>query len=159
MTTAIQTNTKQLLLDALEQRVLVLDGAMGTMVFGLGLDEQAVRGERFANHHKDLKNFVDILPLTHPDKLTGIHRKYLEAGADIIETNTFGATPIGMEEFDLPRELVREINMAAVECARRAADEFSNLTPDRPRFVAGSIGPTAKTCSISPKSKTPATEP
>ncbi|MCA9207202.1 MAG: homocysteine S-methyltransferase family protein, partial [Planctomycetales bacterium] len=155
MTTAIQTNTKQLLLDALEQRVLVLDGAMGTMVFGLGLDEQAVRGERFANHHKDLKNFVDILALTHPEKLTGIHRKYLEAGADIIETNTFGATPIGMEEFDLPRELVREINMAAVECARRAADEFSNLTPDRPRFVAGSIGPTAKTCSISPKVEDP----
>ncbi len=92
---------------------------MGTTVFALGIDESTMRGSRLANHHKDLKNFVDILCLTHPEAVTQIHRQYLEAGADIIETNTFGASPIGMEEFDLPAELVREINLAAAACARR----------------------------------------
>src|SRR5262245_66435185 len=86
----------------LEERILLLDGAMGTQVQALGLDEQGVRGERFSSHHKDLKNFADILCLTHADKITAIHRRYLESGADIVETNTFGASPVGMEEFDLP---------------------------------------------------------
>ncbi|HEX3599997.1 MAG TPA: methionine synthase [Lacipirellulaceae bacterium] len=133
----------------LAERILVLDGAMGTQVQALGLDERGVRGERFANHHKDLKNFADILCLTQPDKITAIHRNYLAAGADIVETNTFGASPVGMEEFALPVELVREINAAAVACARRACDEFTERTPDRPRFVAGSIGPTTKQMAIS----------
>lgn len=124
---------------------------MGTQIQGLGLDEKGVRGERFASHHKDLKNFADILCLTHPQKVTDIHRRYLEAGADIVETNTFGASPVGMEEFDLPLALVREINVAAVACARRACDEFAERTPDRPRFVAGSIGPTTKQTAISTK--------
>lgn len=140
-----------LLESLLADRILVLDGAMGTQVQALGLDERGVRGERFAAHHKDLKNFVDILCLTHPAAVTDIHRRYLEAGADIVETNTFGASPVGMEEFGLPLELVREINAAAVACARRAVDEFSDRTPDRPRFVAGSIGPTTKQTAISTK--------
>jgi 5-methyltetrahydrofolate--homocysteine methyltransferase len=124
---------------------------MGTQIQAIGLDEAAVRGERFASHHKDLKNFADILCLTHPAQVTDIHRRYLEAGADIVETNTFGASPVGMEEFDLPVALVREINAAAVACARKACDEFAERTPDRPRFVAGSIGPTTKQTAISTK--------
>jgi 5-methyltetrahydrofolate--homocysteine methyltransferase len=146
---------QQLIEDQLAQKVLLLDGAVGTMVFALGLDEAGMRGERFAGHHKDLKNFVDILSLTHPHELIEIHRRYLEAGADIIETNTFQASPVGMQEFDLPGELVREINLAAVRCAREAVAEFNILTPDKPRFVAGSIGPTAKTASMSPKVEDP----
>ena len=133
----------------LSERILLLDGAMGTQIQALGLDEAGVRGERFAKHHKDLKNFADVLCLTHPEKVTDIHRRYLAAGADIVETNTFGASPIGMEEFELPVELVRDINYAAVACARRACDEFNERTPDQPRFVAGSIGPTTKQMAIS----------
>ncbi len=148
-------NAEAQLRSLLEDRILVLDGAMGTMVFALGLDEESMRGERFANHHKDLKNFVDVIALTHPETLTEIHRRYLDAGADIIETNTFGASPIGMEEFDLPQELTREINLAAARCARQAADEFTAQTPRKPRFVAGSIGPTAKTASMSPNVEDP----
>ncbi len=155
MSLATQVNVRQQLEELLAQRILILDGAMGTMIFSLGIDEVTMRGERFANHHKDLKNFVDIVALTHPDKLIEVHRMYLEAGADIIETNTFGASPIGMEEFGLPLELVREINLAACACARQAADEFTALTPDKPRLVAGSIGPTAKTTSMSPKVEDP----
>lgn len=138
----------------MQQRVMILDGAMGTTVFSLGFDEQTIRGEKFADHHKDVKNFVDLISITHPDTLTDIHRKFLAAGADIVETNTFGATPIGMAEFDLPH-LVHDINVAAVQAARRACDEFTNDNPDKPRFVAGSIGPTTKTCSISPKVEDP----
>src|SRR3954470_3216070 len=122
---------------------------MGTQIQALGFDEAAVRSDRFAGHHKDLKNFADILCLTHPQEVADIHRNYLAAGADIVETNTFGASPVGMEEFALPNELVREINAAAVACARRACDEFRERTPDRPRFVAGSIGPTTKQMAIS----------
>src|SRR5688500_12458785 len=114
----------------LADRILILDGAMGTQIQDLGLDEEGVRGERFADHDKDLKNFADILCLTHPDAVTDIHRRYLAAGADIVETNTFGASPVGMEEFALPLELVREINAAAVACARKACDEFRDKTRD-----------------------------
>jgi 5-methyltetrahydrofolate--homocysteine methyltransferase len=138
-----------LLESLLAERILLLDGAMGTQTQALGLDEHGVRGERFASHHKDLKNFADILCLTHPKAVTEIHRRYLAAGADIIETNTFGASPIGMEEFELPPELMREINLAAVACARQACDEFNERTPHQPRFVAGSIGPTARQTAIS----------
>src|SRR5688572_21832698 len=102
--------TREMLEDILAQRILILDGAMGTMVQEYKLDEAAVRGDRFAGHTKDLTNFTDILCLTHPDKITEIHRKYLEAGADIIETNSFGASPVGMQEFALPRDLARELN-------------------------------------------------
>ncbi len=120
------------------------------------MDEAAVRGERFADHHKDLKNFSDILCLTHPDEITDIHRAYYEAGSDIVETNSFGASPVGMVEFGLPNELVEEINFAAVACARKAADEWTERTPDKPRFVAGSIGPTTMQLAISTKVDDPA---
>ena len=143
------TDKTDLLDSLLSERILLLDGAMGTQIQALGLDESGVRGERFANHHKDLKNFADILCLTRPQEVTEIHRRYLGAGADIVETNTFGASPIGMEDFDLPNEFVREINAAAVACARRACDEFNERTPNQPRFVAGSIGPTTKQTAIS----------
>ena len=137
------------LLEQLERRVLVLDGAMGTMIQALSLDEAAVRGERFRDHTKDLIRFADIISLTRPDDLTEIHRKYYAAGADIVSTNTFGASPVGVLEFDLPNEIVAEINAAAVRCARIAADELTDKTPGRPRFVAGSIGPTTKQMAIS----------
>ena len=153
MMTGQQENKRQQLANLLDQRILVLDGAMGTTVFAMGIDETTMRGARLAGHHKELKNFVDILCLTRPDAVTQIHRQYLEAGADIIETNTFGSSPIGMEEFDLPAEMVREMNLAAAACARKAADEFTARNPQRPRFVAGSIGPTAKTASISPRGR------
>ncbi len=147
------SKNSDLIQELVQQRILILDGAMGTMVQLLKLDEAGVRGERFADHDvtKDLKNFTDILCLTHPKSVTEIHRQYLQAGADIVETNTFGASPVGMEEFALPNELVREINFAAVECARRATEEFTSKTPDKPRFVAGSIGPTTKQTAISTK--------
>jgi 5-methyltetrahydrofolate--homocysteine methyltransferase len=135
----------------LNDRILILDGAMGTQIQALELDEAAIRSERFRDHDRDLKNFADILCLTRAADITEIHRRYLAAGADIVETNTFGASVVGMEEFNLPAELVEEINAAAVACARKACDEFTERTPDRPRFVAGSIGPTTKQTAISTK--------
>src|SRR5690606_38507516 len=111
--------------------------------------EEDVRGERFADHDKDLKNFADILCLTHPEKITAIHAAYLAAGSNIVETNSFGASPVGMIEFGLPLELVDEINQAAVGCARKAADEWNERTPDKPRFVAVSLGRTTKQLAIS----------
>ncbi|TWT53035.1 Methionine synthase [Rubripirellula amarantea] len=143
--------TESQLNELIRERVLLLDGAMGTMIQRLGFDEAAVRGDRFADHHKDLKNFSDILCLTHPDKITDIHDAYYAAGSDIVETNSFGASPVGMIEFDLPLELVDEINHAAVACARKAADKWTEKTPDKPRFVAGSIGPTTRQLAISTK--------
>ena len=140
---------ESILPDLIRERVLLLDGAMGTMIQRLKLDEKAVRGERFAGHHKDLANFPDILCLTHPQSITDIHNAYFEAGSDIVETNSFGASPVGMIEFDLPIEMVDEINAAAVACARKAADQWNERTPDKPRFVAGSIGPTSRQMAIS----------
>jgi 5-methyltetrahydrofolate--homocysteine methyltransferase len=127
---------------------------MGTMVQSVGLDENAVRGERFANHAKHLKNFIDILCLTRPEVIVDIHRQYLEAGADIIETNTFGANAISMRDFHL-EHLVRELNLAAAACARKAVEDYRAAHPDRHCFVAGSIGPTTKTASISPRVEDP----
>jgi len=140
---------ESILPDLIRERVLLLDGAMGTMIQRLKLDEKAVRGERFAGHHKDLANFPDILCLTHPQSITDIHNAYFEAGSDIVETNSFGASPVGMIEFDLPIEMVDEINAAAVACARKAADQWNERTPDKPRFIAGSIGPTSRQMAIS----------
>ncbi|HEV3416503.1 MAG TPA: methionine synthase [Pirellulales bacterium] len=131
----------------LAERILVLDGAMGTMVHALKFDERDFRGEQFANHPKDLKNFIDVLVLTQPEAIKNIHRQYLEAGADIIETNTFGATSVAMADFQL-ESCVRELNLAACRLAREAVDEMNLRTPDRPRFVAGSIGPTNRQLSI-----------
>ncbi len=151
-----RTKTYDELEGLLSERILVLDGAMGTMIQALNLSDADIRGERFSSHHKDLGRFSDLLCLTRPADITQIHRQYLAAGADILETNTFGASFVGMEEFQLPRELVREINTAAVRCARLAADEFNDRTPKKPRFVAGSIGPTAKQMAISTRVDDPA---
>ncbi len=131
----------------LASRIAVLDGAMGTMVHALALDEQGFRGERFKNHPKDLKNCIDVLVLTQGDAIRGIHAAYLEAGADIVETNTFGATSVALADFGLA-DHVRELNLTAARLAREAADAATAKTPDRPRFVAGSIGPTNKQLSI-----------
>jgi len=151
-----RTKTYDQLESLLAERILVLDGAMGTMIQALKLSDADVRGETLLQSSQGLRRFSDILCLTRSDDITEIHRKYLAAGADIIETNTFGASFVGMEEFQLPRELVREINTAAVLCARRAADEFNERTPYKPRFVAGSIGPTAKQMAISTRVEDPA---
>ncbi|MFU8805628.1 MAG: homocysteine S-methyltransferase family protein, partial [Bradymonadaceae bacterium] len=134
---------------SLEKRILVLDGAMGTMIQGYGLDEGDFRGPRFAEHSKDLKGCNDLLSLTRPDVIEAIHEAYLRAGADIIETNTFNSTSISMEDYGL-EEIVYELNVAAARVARRAAERITSENPDRPRFVAGAIGPTNRTLSISP---------
>jgi len=131
----------------LDQRILILDGAMGTMVQRFRLTEADYRGERFRDHPKDLKNNGDLLVLTRPDVIRDIHEGYLAAGADIIETNTFGATSIAQDDYGLG-PIARELNLAAARLAREAADKFS--TPDKPRFVAGALGPTPRTASISP---------
>ncbi len=145
------SNVEDQLRSLMADRILTLDGAMGSLIQSLKLDEAAVRGDRFADHTKDLKNFSDVLCLTRPDDITAIHRRYYEAGADIVCTNSFGASPVGAEEFDMDNSVIAEINSAAVACARKAADEFNERTPDKPRFIAGSIGPTAKQLAISTK--------
>src|SRR6185295_7927615 len=137
----------QALPQLLAQRILILDGAMGTMIQRFRLTEHDFRGERLREHPKDLKNNSDLLVLTRPDVIRDIHEGYLAAGADIIETNTFGANRIAQDDYRLGH-VAREMNMAAARLAREAADKFS--TPDKPRFVAGALGPTPRTASISP---------
>ncbi len=129
------------------QRILVLDGAMGSMIQGYGLTEEDFRGQRFANHPCPLMGDNDVLSLTRPDVIKDIHRQYLEAGADIIETNSFNATTISQADYQMEAH-VYDINLAAARNAREVADELS--TPEKPRFVAGSMGPTNKTASMSP---------
>jgi len=136
-----------LLRECLRHRVLILDGAMGTMIQRQALGEEGFRGERFRDHPKDLQGANDILCLTQPELIAGIHRAYLAAGADIIETNTFNATRVGLAEYGLD-EVIFELNTAAARLARQAANTYS--TPKRPRFVAGSLGPTNRTASLSP---------
>jgi len=147
-----QPNRSAELISLLEKRILVLDGAMGTQIQSYGLDEAAFRGERFASHPRDLKGASDVLAITKPEVLDKVHRKYLEAGSDIIETNTFNAQAISFADYDL-QPYVYEINKAAAEICRRAADDFS--TPEKPRFVAGSMGPTNRTASLSPDVNNP----
>ncbi len=137
----------------LEQRIAILDGAMGTMIQRFKLTEAHYRGERFKDHPKDLKNNGELLSLTRPDVIRDIHEGYLAVGTDIIETNTFGATRIAQDDYALG-DLAREMNLASARLARAAADKFS--TPDKPRFVAGALGPTPKTASISPDVNDPA---
>ena len=132
---------------AAQQRILILDGAMGTMIQRHTLKEEHFRGERFADWHTDLKGNNDLLSLTQPDIICDIHRAYLEAGADIIETNTFNSTQVSQADYQM-ESISREINVASAKLARVAADEFS--TPERPRFVAGILGPTSRTASLSP---------
>jgi 5-methyltetrahydrofolate--homocysteine methyltransferase len=131
------------------RRILILDGAMGTMVQKHRLVEADYRGTRFADHPKDLKGNNDLLLLTRPDVIRGIHAAYLEAGADIIETNTFNATVISQAEYGL-EAIVHELNVEGARIARAACDEYTAKNPDKPRFVAGVLGPTSRTCSLSP---------
>ncbi|OEE72062.1 methionine synthase [Vibrio genomosp. F6] len=133
----------------LKQRILLIDGGMGTMIQGYKLEEQEYRGERFSEWHCDLKGNNDLLVLSQPQIISEIHHQYLEAGADILETNTFNATTIAMADYDM-ESLSRDINFAAAKLARTAADEWTKKTPDKPRYVAGVLGPTNRTCSISP---------
>jgi 5-methyltetrahydrofolate--homocysteine methyltransferase len=131
----------------LQQRILILDGAMGTMIQRYKLTEADFRGERFKDHPKDLKGNNDLLVLTRPDVISEVHEQYLAAGADILETNTFGATEVAQDDYGL-HGLGYEMNLAAARLARAACDKYS--TPEKPRFVAGALGPQPKTASISP---------
>jgi 5-methyltetrahydrofolate--homocysteine methyltransferase len=133
--------------DALKKRIFILDGAYGTTLQALGLGEADFRGERFADHDKPLKGNHDVLSITQPQAVADAHREYLEAGADIIKTNSFTATAIAQADYAL-EDLVEEMNAAAARVARQAADEFS--TEDWPRYVAGVLGPTNRTASLSP---------
>jgi 5-methyltetrahydrofolate--homocysteine methyltransferase len=137
----------------LQQRILIIDGAMGTMIQRHKLGEADFRGARFQDHPKDLKGNNDLLVLTQPQVIRHIHEQYLAAGADLIETNTFGATSIAQEDYGLGA-IAREMNVAAARLAREACDKYS--TPDKPRFVAGALGPTPRTASISPDVNDPA---
>src|SRR5918992_4250161 len=139
----------QQLENALRSRIVMLDGAMGTMIQTYKLDEADYRGERFQDHPHDLRGNNDLLVLSQPGIIREIHEQYLAAGADVIETNTFNSTSIAQADYQM-EELVRELNLEAAKLARAAADAWSAKDPTRPRFVAGAIGPTNRTASISP---------
>ncbi len=138
----------------LAERILIIDGAMGTMIQRHKLEEADYRGERFKNWHKDVKGNNDLLSITMPEVIIGIHKEYLEAGADIIETNTFSSTSIAQADYDM-QSLAYELNVAAAKCARQAANEYTAKDPSKPRFVAGAIGPLNKTLSLSPDVNNP----
>jgi 5-methyltetrahydrofolate--homocysteine methyltransferase len=144
------------LTDLLSRRILVLDGSMGALLLDKGLTEADYRGERFRSHPVDLKNSADSLCLTQPELIEGLHRRYLEAGADIVETNSFNANQVSLDEFALT-ELTYEINVAAAQLARRAADDFTRRDRSKPRFVGGSIGPTKIQLALN--TKDPGTRP
>lgn len=131
----------------LSQRILLLDGAMGSLIQQVGLSEEDFRGDLFKNHPCPLKGDNDVLAITRPDVIRDIHRQYLEAGSDIIETNSFNATTISQVDYQMEAH-VYDINVAAARCAKEMALAYS--TPERPRFAAGSMGPTNKTASMSP---------
>ena len=150
---ALQYTRGQALPAILQNRIMLLDGAMGTMIQRFKLSEAQYRGERFKDfgktlgQHKDVKGNNELLSLTRPDVISSIHERYLAAGADLIETNTFGATSIAQADYDMA-DLATEMNLASARLARAACDKYS--TPDKPRFVLGALGPTPKTASISP---------
>ena len=133
----------------LKQRILVLDGAMGTMLQRYNFSEEDFRGDRFKDYPTSLKGNNDLLSLTQPKAIADVHRKYFEAGADIVETNTFSGTTIGMYDYNM-EDLVYELNFESAKIAKQVAEEFTKAEPSKPRFVAGSIGPTNKTASLSP---------
>ena len=135
------------LVDLLAQRIVLFDGAMGTMIQRFKLSEAQYRGTRFKDFHRDIKGNNELLSLTRPDIIEDVHEGYLAAGADMVETNTFGATSIAQDDYDMA-DLVHEMNLTSARLARVAADHYS--TPDKPRFVCGALGPTPKTASISP---------
>ena len=135
--------------EIIKERILVLDGAMGTMIQRYKLEEGDFRGERFRDFHRDVKGNNDLLSITRPDVISAIHKEYLKAGSDIIETNTFSSNSVSMDDYDMA-ELVYELNLESAKIAKQAAVEYTNANPDKPRFVAGAIGPTTKTASLSP---------
>jgi 5-methyltetrahydrofolate--homocysteine methyltransferase len=140
--------------DALKERILVIDGAMGTMIQRHKLEEKDYRGERFKDWASDIKGNNDLLSLTQPSIIEGIHREYLDAGADIIETNTFNSQAISMADYHM-EALSYELNVASAQVARKAAADFTARNPNKPRFVAGAIGPMSKTLSLSPDVNNP----
>ena len=139
---------------ALQERIVILDGGMGTMIQNLKLDEKAFRGDRFADYEREVQGNNDLLNLTQPALLRNIHADYLDAGADIIETNTFNSTQLSQADYGL-EAIARELNVAAAELARQIADEYTAKNPEKPRFVAGAVGPTSRTASISPDVNNP----
>jgi 5-methyltetrahydrofolate--homocysteine methyltransferase len=145
---------KKTIHDHLNERILIIDGAMGTMIQRHKLEEADYRGDRFKDWHTDVKGNNDLLSITQPDIIIGIHKLYLEAGADIVETNTFSSTVIAQADYDM-QSLAYELNVASAKCARIAADEYTAKDPAKPRFVAGAIGPLNKTLSLSPDVNNP----
>ena len=155
MTTTLPNHESDTLLRELfTRRIALLDGAMGTMIQRHPLTEEDFRGERFKNHGQDLKGNNDILSITRPDVIKGIHRGYFDAGSDIVETNTFSTTTVSQADYGL-EDAVREINLAGAKVAREAADEFMAANPGRRVFVAGAVGPTNRTASMSPDVNNP----
>ena len=140
--------------ELLRERILVLDGAMGTMIQQYKLEEHDFRGDRFKNHPKPLRGNNDLLSITRPDIIAAIHREYFEAGADIIETNTFSGTTIAQADYDM-QDAVYDINFESARIARKVADEVTKNNPSKPRFVAGAMGPTNKVASLSPDVNNP----
>jgi 5-methyltetrahydrofolate--homocysteine methyltransferase len=149
-----RSESRAAMADAIAHRILILDGAMGTMIQRYKLGEADYRGDRFKDWPRDLKGNNDLLVLTQPDIIRDIHEAYLEAGADILETNTFNAQAISMADYGM-EALAYEMNVAAARLAREAADKFTARTPEKPRFVAGAIGPTNRTASLSPDVNNP----
>ena len=145
---------KKSIQDCLKERILIIDGAMGTMIQQHKLEEEDFRNQRFKDWHKDVKGNNDLLSITQPEIIIGIHKEYLEAGADILETNTFSSTSIAQADYDM-QAFSYELNVASAKCARIAADEYTARNPERPRFVAGAIGPLNKTLSLSPDVNNP----
>ena len=133
----------------IQKRILVLDGAMGTMLQRYNFSEEDFRGERFKDYPSSLKGNNDLLSLTQPQAIADVHRLYFEAGADIVETNTFSGTTIAMADYNM-EDLVYELNFESAKIAKKVAEEITKANPDKPRFVAGSIGPTNRTASLSP---------
>jgi 5-methyltetrahydrofolate--homocysteine methyltransferase len=147
-------NTNKTIKEILNKRIMIIDGAMGTMIQKYQLSEEQYRGERFKDIEQLVKGNNDLLCLTQPQIISEIHKKFLEAGADIIETNTFNAQSISMEDYKM-KDLVYEINLEAAKIAKQAAQEYTDKNPDKPRFVAGAVGPTTKLCSMSPDVNNP----
>lgn len=147
-------SVKEILEKILDRRIMIIDGAMGTMIQKYSLTEEDFRGNRFKDIKNSLKGNNDILSITQPQIITAIHNQFLEAGADIIETNTFNSTTISQADYKM-EDYVYELNHEAAKIAKKCAVEFSKITPQKPRFVAGAIGPTNKTCSISPDVNNP----
>ncbi|MFT6782483.1 MAG: 5-methyltetrahydrofolate--homocysteine methyltransferase, partial [Saprospiraceae bacterium] len=140
------SNTLQ---DLVKDKILILDGAMGTMIQRYKLSEEDYRGNRFKDFHLDVKGNNDLLSITQPHIIEEIHKEYLEAGSDIIETNTFSSNAVSMDDYEMGH-LVYELNVASAKIAKNAATYYTDLDPSKPRFVAGAIGPTTKTASLSP---------